>query len=280
MRVSERGVLASLALILLAFSAVAETKILEGRGSTSPALSWQSEIGFYLPFVLFALVSTYHFLEWARKHKRQAIALMLLMFGVASLIGTAAVNAPRPTLNTPTQQQIGPTQQQSQASVVQVPQPPGSLQEDLIKLREALNSTPYFSASFNALVFLASLLAIVLIVVKLRRGGEGYAVKPSMPPRVTGIVANTPREVVIQSYRLACASLQSGGLTIPDSDTPSDVCVRTKEVKPMLGDSLWKLTLLFEEAKFSLHSISETQAEEACRYSTSISLGSSSAVQK
>jgi len=99
MRLSEKGVLASLALILLAFAAAAETRIIDGRAGTHVP-SWEAEIGLYLPFVLFALVSTYHFFDWARKRRRQAILIGIITVSVASLLGVGTANAPRPLVDT------------------------------------------------------------------------------------------------------------------------------------------------------------------------------------
>jgi hypothetical protein len=264
MRVSEKGVLAILALILLAFSTIAQTKILERGAASSTTLSWQGEVGFYLPFVLFALVSTYHFLEWARKHKRQAIVMMLLIVGVTSLIGTATANVPKPVAIASTSQEISLTQPQSSSgSVIQVPQQPASLQESIINLRDALNSTPYFSIGFNALTLLASAVAVALVLLKMGRERSTPEPRPSIKPALIDVQATAPRDIIIQSYLLACASMQVSGLQMPDSDTPSDVFARVKQLKPNIADTLWRLTLLFEEAKFSLHSISEAQADEA-----------------
>ncbi len=266
MRVSEKGILASLALLLLAVSAIAQTRILIGTGEAS--LSWQAEIGFYLPFVLFALVSTYHFLEWARKHKRQAVLMMILTIAVLSLIGNASVNAPRPILNTPTREDFSSTQRP--ASTIQIQPQPVSIQESLLKLREALSQTPYFSTGFDALMLGASAIALALVILKIRRERKSETIRSFAEPATAEFPARTPREAVIEAYRLALVSLQAHDIGIRDSDTPEDAFRRIKQLRPMIADAFWKLTILFEEAKFSLHPISESEAEYASSYCKSI----------
>ncbi len=270
MRFSEKGVLASLALLLLAFSVIAQTTIFEAKGTASAVSSWTGEVGFYLPFVLFALVSTYHFLEWAKRHKRQAIILMLFIVGIASVIGSATVNAPRPVLNSLTLQSHSPTQQ-GEGSIIQIQQQPPSLQESLLKLREVLSQTPYFSTGFDAIVLAASGLALLVVLLKMRREKSGHEVKPLISPIVTEVQAKTPREIVIRAYQMASHSLQRGGLEIPDSDTPADAVMRITQAEPTLADAFRKLTLLFEEAKFSLHPMNETHAHHALDYCKTVS---------
>jgi hypothetical protein len=269
LRLSEKGILAGLALLLLAFSVIAVSRIFEAPG-TAIAASWQAEVGFYLPFVLFTLVSTYHFLEWAKKHRRQAIVMMVVIVAITSVVGTVTANAPRPALNSLTLQSKTLTLQ-SEMTLVQFQREQASLQESIVKLRDALNSTPYFSTGFSALTLVASAAAVILVLVRMRRERRTAPTKIVAEPLITDIHAATPRDMVIQCYNLATRYLQLGGVRIEDSDTPLDAFARIKGFQPSVADSFWNLTLLFEEAKFSLHPISNAQADTASQYCKSIS---------
>ena len=278
MWLSEKGILASLALLLLAFSVIAVSRIFEAPGTIIATASWQAEVGFYLPFVLFTLVSTYHFLEWAKKHKRQAILMMLIIVAMASVVGTVTANAPRPTLNPLTSQSNTSTQQSAATSTQGLPQQ-ASLQESIFKLREALNSTPYFSTGFSAITLIASGAAVVLVLMRIRREREISSPKVLASTSIAEIKGDTPHDLVVRCYDLATRSLKAGGARIPDSDTPLDAFARIGRFEPNVTDAFWKLTLLFEEAKFSLHPISNMQAESASRYYSSISHRSKGAIQ-
>jgi len=270
LRLSEKGILASLALVLLAFSVIAVSRIFEVPGTSTVAGSWQAEVGFYLPFVLFTLVSTYHFLEWAKKHRRQAIVMVVVIVAIASLAGTATANAPRPALNSLTLQAQASTQQ-SQVTNVQFQREQASLQENIVKLRDALNSTPYFSTGFSSLTLIASAAAVILVLARMRRERRTTPAKIVTEPLSTDIHATNPRDAVIQCYGLATRYLMLSGVRVEDSDTPLDAFARIKGFEPSIAEPFWNLTLLFEEAKFSLHPISSTQADTASQYCKSIS---------
>lgn len=261
MRLSERSVLASLALFLLAFSVIAQTRIFETKGTVLSPSSWEAEVGLFLPFVLFALISTYHYLEWAKKHRRQAVIMMLFIVGITLLIGTPALNVPRQAANTMTIGQTT-TSQQGEGPPIPIMQNPSSLQENLVKLQQVLNNTPYFSTSFSAVLFLASAIAVTIVLLRMRPNVKRDQVKPVVQ-HLSEIYARTPRELVIQCYRYASSALQSSDFRIPDSDTPIDAYTRIRQLKPAIADTYWQLTLLFEEAKFSLHPISDNQAHSA-----------------
>lgn len=265
MRVGEKAILAALALLLLALATVAQARILHG-GATGEA-SWQTEAGFYLPFILFTLVSTYHFMDWARRHRRQAVIITILIVGVASLIGIGSASAPRPTV-APISLSLTSTPQQT-TGLGQI-EPPSPFQENLVKLKDVLSSTPYFSASFDAIALVASAIAIAFVILRIRRERKGYSFTPSVVHARTEIVDGTPREIIIQCYKVATVSLQSGGFQIPDSDTPADAFLKVSQFKPNIADAFQGLTLLFEEAKFSLHPISNEQAGAASGYCRSI----------
>lgn len=262
---SEKSVLACLTLILLAFSVIAETRVLDSAASPSQGPWWQAQIGLYLPFVMFALVSTYHFLDWARKHKRRAILLGVVLVSVASLLGVGSANTPRPLADTGTfpTRLLTISQPQSSGSVEGFAQQLPSFQNSLITLQKVLNSTPYYSTGANVLVILASLATLAFVLFRMKRE-RSVATAPILTPSlIEQPRAGLPREMVIHYYALACGRLQASGIRIPESDTPFDIHARTKAMKPTIANSLWKLTTLFEEAKFSLHSMSRAEAEEA-----------------
>jgi hypothetical protein len=270
MRLSEKGILASLAFFLLALSVVGQARIFDSKGSVLSPSSWQAEVGLYLPFVLFALISTYHFLEWAKKHRKQAIVMMVFMVCATSLIGTATLNIPRQAANTVTIA-LDTTSQQVQESPIPIPQQPTSLQETVLKLQQVLSETPYFSLSFNVVLIATSALAVAIVVLRMRPRVRHGTVGPLNQTEDSSTSEKTPREYVIQCYCYAVAALQKSGFRIPDSDTPSDAYVRVRQLRPTIADAYWQLVLLFEEAKFSLHSISDNQADSAHIYCDAIS---------
>lgn len=264
MRLGEKGILASLTLTLVAFSAAAQTRIFAAPANVS-GTTWVAEIGLYLPFVLFAIVSTYHFLDWARKHRRQAILLGIVIVSLASVLGVATASAPRPLVDTTslparpftiTQGQI------SGLSGVLIQQPP-SFQDNLKELQNVLNSTPYYTAGANALVLLGSLAALIFVLLKTRNEGKTPATRKPRPILTQQTIPDSARDAVVQSYRLAYTALQTTGLNIPESDTPQDICARARLARPSIAYVMSNLTTLFEEAKFSLHEITQKEAEEA-----------------
>jgi len=263
MRVSEKNVLATLALTLLALATIGATNILRTGGAPSP--SWQAELGFYLPFALFGVVTTYHFLEWARKHKRQAIIMIILIFAVASFLGVGIANAPRPGPH-PIQLSTTSTAEEIYAPVTQIPSRLQSLQENLVKLREVLSDTPYFSATFDAIALAATALAIAILLLKTRRVNSSVSSRKVFQSLRADIQSEDPRHHIIECYRLATLSVQVGGLLIPDSDTPSDAFQKIRHFKPNIADAFGNLTVLFEEAKFSLHQMTGEQAQQATQY--------------
>jgi hypothetical protein len=267
MRLGEKEILASLTLMLVAFSAVAQTRIFEGPANVNGG-TWVAEIGLYLPFVLFALVSTYHFLDWARKHRRQAILLGIIIVSLASILGVATAGAPRPLVDTTSlpARPFAITQGQIYGlSGVLIQQPP-SFQDNLQQLQTVLNSTPYYTAGANALVLLASVAALVFVLLKMRNEGKTLATLKPRPILTQKTITDSARDAVVQSYRLAYTALQTTGLNIPESDTPQDICTRARLAQLPIADTMSDLTTLFEEAKFSVHPITQKEAEEAKAY--------------
>ncbi len=260
MRFSEKGILASLLLILLAFSTSAQTRIFEGVQTGSVVYSWESQVGLYLPFALFTLISTYHFLDWAKKHRRRAIIITLLLFSVASLIGIGTATSTRPTVNSMTAPHFT---EQGQSAPVPI-QPFPQIQQDLLKVQQALNSTPYYSFTANALLALITVAAIALLVLRTRsRGGIAVVPEKATPTETIQKLGGTPREAIIRYYLSACQALHAHGMQIADSDTPSDIYLKTNSQTPSVAADLQRLTLLFQEAKFSLHEITEREAIDA-----------------
>lgn len=263
MRVSEKNILATLSLALLALATIGATSVL--RVGATPSPSWQVELGFYLPFALFGLVTTYHFLEWARKHRRQAIIMIMLILTLASFLGVGIANAPRPGPH-PVQLSATSTTQEIQRPGTRIPSPQQSLQENLIKLREVLSDTPYFSATFDAIALGATVLAIAVVLLKTRGERRSVSSSPVFQSLRADMQSEDPRHHIIECYRLATLSVQAGGMLIPDSDTPSDAFQKIRHFKPNIADAFWKLTVLFEEAKFSLHQMTGEQAGYATQY--------------
>ncbi len=270
MRFSEKGILASLLLILLAFSTSAQTRIFEGVHTGSEVYSWESQVGLYLPFALFTLISTYHFLDWAKKHRRRAIIISLLLFSVASLIGIGTANSTKPTVNSMTALHFTFTEQGQSAPVPIQPFP--QIQQDILKVQQALNNTPYYSFTANALLALITVAAIALLLLRTRsRGGIAVGSEKATPTTTMQKLGGTPREAIIRYYLLACQALHANGMQIADSDTPSDIYLKTNSRTPSVARDLQRLTLLFQEAKFSLHQITEKEAIDASSHWEQIS---------
>ena len=269
MRFSEKGILASLLLILLAFATSAQTRIFEGVQTGSAVGLWESQLGLYLPFALFTLVCTYHFLDWAKKHRRQAIIISVLLFSVASLIGIGTANGPRPTINSMTAPHFTFPERGQNALVPFQPFP--QIQQDLMKVQQALNSTPYYSFTANALVALITVAAIALLIFRTRTRGISVIPEKATPTEAIQKLGGTPREAIVRYYLLACQALHAHGMQIADSDTPSDIYLKANSRTPRVAADLQRLTLLFQEAKFSLHQITEREAIDASSHWEQIS---------
>jgi len=264
MRVSERGILAGLALVLLAFSTIGQTQIFQSQGGE--ASSWEGSLGFYLPFALFAIVSTYHFLDWARKHRRQAIIMFLTMTALTSLLGVGVANAPRPSgtiIHSVTFEQLI-TANQPPAKGGQIDRAALALTETFQNFRQVLGTTPYLSTSFNALTLIATAVAVFLIAMKVRRERRPHEVfNPVQPAEPALGEPNTAREAVIRAYKVVTGSLRRKGVRIVDSDTPFDAWAKLAGDYPALTDPFSRLAALYEEARFSLHTISDNHAKQA-----------------
>ena len=72
-----------------------------------------------------------------------------------------------------------------------------------------------------------------------------------------------PSEVVIAAYRNMESGLASGGLRRYDHEAPREYVERALAALQVDGRSIARLTNLFEEARFSAHSINPTMAREA-----------------
>jgi hypothetical protein len=145
-------------------------------------------------------------------------------------------------------------------------QQPPSFQDNLKQLQIVLNSTPYYTAGANALVLLASVAALVFVLLKMRNEGKTPVTLKPRPIPTQNTIFGSARDAVVQSYRLAYTALQTTGLSIPESDTPQDICTRTRLARPPIAETMSNLTTLFEEAKFSLHAITQKEVEEAKAY--------------
>ncbi len=270
MGLSEKGILASLLLILLAFSISAQTRIFEALHTKSALNAWESQVGLYLPFALFTLVSTYHFLDWAKKHRRQAVIVTVILFSVASLIGIGAANSPRPAIDSMTPPHFT-FSQQGQNALVPIQEFP-QIEQEFLKVQQALNTTPFYSFTANALGALITVAAIALLFLRTRRRGDiAAAPEKSTLSRSIQRPARSPREAIIRYYALACEALHEHGMQITDSDTPSDIYLKTNSRTPSIAGDLQGLTMLFQEAKFSLHHITETEAINASSHWEQIS---------
>ncbi len=277
MGVEGKEIIAALILLLLSISVVGQTTIFAAKDNAP--FSWEGELGFYLPFILFTFVSTYHFGVWAIKHKRNALLLMLLIVGVASLIGSTSLNIPMATRSVrrtsfsanPTVTEEASWTQGTQSTVSRTQSKPTSSPESVVKLWEALERTPYSSMGFNVLIIGATAVALIVVVLRMRPE-KRQAVSVALTERAatTEIRGTSPREVIVYSYRVATVALQADGVHMPDSDTPIEVLRRIERSRPMVAHAFDKLTELFEEARFSAHMISEADARHASLFCDSI----------
>ena len=269
MRPNEKGALASLPLILLCLSISAQIRLFEGI--SSPTLIWESQIGFYIPFAAFALVGGYHYLAWARKHRFQAVILMAIIIGAASLMSIATSNIQLRQTGVSSTQTLT-TQSASQAAGA----PSSTMPRSLQRLGEGISKMPYASTTFVAVEIGMSAVALTIILLKRsrqRRMGPsnvgGTAGKIQVPHSKT---LTTPRDVIVNEYLETVIFIKSKGMQIPDSDTPQDVLRRVSKTRPDLNQFQF-LTLLYEEAKFSLHQVSAGYAESAAQAAISIRNG-------
>ena len=265
MRPNEKGALASLPLILLCLSISAQIRLFEGI--SSPTLMWESQIGFYIPFAAFALVGGYHYLAWARKHRFQAVILMAIIIGAASLMSIATSNIQLGQTGVSSTQTLT-TQSASQAAGA----PSSTMPRSLQRLGEGISKMPYASTTFVAVEIGMSAVALTIILLRRRqrRMGPSYvggtAGKIQVPHSKT---LRTPRDVIVNEYLETVIFIKSKGMQIPDSDTPQDVLRRVSKTRPDLNQFQF-LTLLYEEAKFSLHQVSAGYAESAAHAAVSI----------
>lgn len=260
MHVGKSSILASLLLILLALLTSALSGAFQGTAVNGPP-TWEWYVGLFLPLVLFTLVTTYHFLDWAKKHRRQAIMMLVLTFGAALLFGLGASHGPGPEIGSMTG--VGLTFMEQSQSVPFSPYSFPELHQGFMKVQEALNNSPYYSLTANTLVAVMALGVLALWLVRSRVPRVTPVALKSSIQEKTRAEARTPREAIIRCYALACQMLLESGMQIADSDTPTDICVNATAKKPLIESNLRSLTSLFQEAKFSLHQVTDQKAVEA-----------------
>ncbi len=265
MRLTEKNAIVSLCSLLICLSISAQVRIFEGDYSASSPI--ESQIGFYVPFAAFALLSAYHYFEWARNHKFQAILLMTCLVSIASLIGLATATSNPSNLGTgnpnlPSGVSFGQFPPLGQTGA-QLSGGASSLQQNLRKLGETIDSAPYASTVFGAIEVGMSAVALAIILLRGRYGRLGM-LRTHTTKAEEGPIADlrrlplTPRDIVVEEYLDTLRFFKGRGLKILDSDTPDDALRRVKQIWPERSNLLKSLTLLYEEAKFSLHQISES----------------------
>jgi hypothetical protein len=240
----------------------------------------ESQIGFYLPFAAFALLSAYHYFEWARKHRFQAVLLMTCLVSFAALVGLAT------SLGNQTNSAIaGNGHSSSGLNLGQLPAPTGqtgvqpggvsALQRNLEKLGETINGAPYVSSILAAIEIGTSAVAVAIIFFRSRYRRLGTLLIDKAKVKETNTeglrrAPSTARDIVVDEYLNTIGFFKANGLNIPDSDTPDDAVRRVSVTWPEKSNPLKSLTSLYEEAKFSLHQISEACVDSALQLRASI----------
>jgi Domain of unknown function (DUF4129) len=276
MRLTEKSAIVSLCSLLICLSVSAQIRLFEGNPSAPSPM--ESQIGFFLPFAAFALLSAYHYFEWARKHRFQAVLLttclvsFALLIGLASAIGNShalgnAHSPPGVTFG-----ELPPLTSQTSA-----PPPVGAsaIEQNLKTLGETINGAPYMSTMLGAIEIGMSAIALAIIFFRgrYRRLGTNRSGNEKDELRHTPDLRRPPltsRDIVVEEYLNTLRYFKVKGLSIPDSDTPDDAMRRVKQAWPDRSDPLRSLTSLYEEAKFSLHRIGEAQVNFASQLRVSI----------
>jgi hypothetical protein len=276
MRLTERSALVGLCSLLICLSVSAQIRLFRGSHSTPSPM--ESQIGFYLPFAAFALLSAYHYFEWARKHRFQAVLLMTILVSFALLVGLASAVGNSGTYgNTHPPEGVNLVEPPASSGQTVVQPPVGSsvMQRNLEKLGETLNSAPYMSTMLGAIEIAMSAVALAIIFTRgrYRRAGRERIENQKQVVAMTSEFRNAPltsRDIVVEEYLKAVRFLKAKGLNIPDSDTPDEAMRRVERAWPDRWEHLKSLTPLYQEAKFSLHRISETHVNSASKLRVSI----------
>ena len=276
MRLSDRSALVSLCSLLICLSISAQLRLFREVYSTSSPI--ESQIGFYVPFAVFALLSAYHYFEWAKTHKFQAIVLMICLVSIASLFGLATANPSNlGTASKPSASGLNFSQFPALTGQtgVQPSEVASSLEQNLRNLGETISSAPYASTIFVAIEIATSAIALAVIFLRAR-----YKRLPSFHLDATTNIQDhtenlrptplSPRELIVEEYVNTLGFFKGRGLEITEADTPNDALRRVKQTWPEGSDLLKSLTTLYEEAKFSLHNITETYANYATQLRMSI----------
>lgn len=279
MRLTEKSALVSLCSLLVCLSISAQLRLFEGNYSASSPM--ESQIGFYLPFAAFALLSAYHYFEWARKHRFQAVLLMTclvsfaVLVGLATSVGNPANSATGGNAHSSSGVNFGQFPPLTGQTGVQPPGGASALQQNLEKLGETINGAPYFSTMLGAIEIGMSAIALAIIFFRTHHGRLGTLrtdntkVKEAHTPDLPRS-PSTSRDIVVEEYLNALGFFKANGLNIPDSDTPEDAIRHVKQAWPERSELLKSLTSLYEEAKFSLHQISESCVDSAFQLRVSI----------
>jgi hypothetical protein len=276
MRLTERSALVGLCSLLICLSVSAQVRLFEGNYSAPSPM--ESQIGFYLPFAAFALLSAYHYFEWARKHRFQAVLLMTLLMSFAFLIGLASAIGNSGTFgnaHSPTGVTFGQPPSPTGQTGVQPPLGSSAIEQNLKKLGQTLNSAPYMSTMLGAIEIGMSAVALAIIFLRGRYGRLGTHRTENEKHETTRIPdfrksPSTSRDIVVEEYLNTLRFFKVKGLNIPDSDTPDDAILRVKTTWPERSEPLRSLTSLYQEAKFSLHRIGETHVNSASQLRASI----------
>jgi hypothetical protein len=276
MRLTERSALVGLCSLLICLSVSAQIRLFERNYSAPSPL--ESQVGFYLPFAAFALLSAYHYFEWARKHRFQAVLFMTILVSFALLIGLASAIGNEGTygnLHSPSGLPFGQLPTPIGQNGGQQPVGASALEQNLRKLGQTLNGAPYTSTVLGAIEIGMSTIALAIIFFRgryrrldiHRTENEKLEVAQTSDFRKSPL---TSRDMVVEEYLNALRYLKVRGLNIPDSDTPDDAMRRVKRTWPDRWEPLGSLTCLYQEAKFSLHHIGDSHVSSASQLRAAI----------
>jgi len=254
--------LASLAIFSFSTAAVMSLMVYPARSSTSSLLDF---IGETLPYTLFAGISSYYFARWALRHRRLAVIIVAIMF--LGSFAYATYLAPKPETLTQVTEGANATGVVEYVLVNRTDIVLGA--NPVIPTATRFQTPTPTLATFMMAIVQAGVILIVIIwgiLVPRLKGVSQLRISrvPKLEVEESHLeFGDEIRAAIVGYYRSAVQSVRRRGVQVKGSDTPRRVEDNVCRNIPQICSPFTSLTKLLEEARYSLHSMTDDHREKA-----------------